>query len=181
MDSVSLPGRLTIPQDAEKIVLFVHGSGSSRHSPRNRFVAEILQAKGMATLLFDLLTAGEEYLDQRTASLRFDINLLTWRLVGATAWTKRNALTQGMRIGYFGASTGAAAALAAAARLQKSVGAIVSRGGRPDLYSQWLGTASAVALANTYHPGNKRGVGRAAERVGFSILQDVGFDVLREF
>jgi putative phosphoribosyl transferase len=146
MDSVSLAGRLTIPQNAGGIVLFVHGSGSSRHSPRNQFVAEILQAKGTATLLFDLLTAGEEYLGQRTASLRFDIDLLTWRLVGVTAWTKRNPLTQGLRIGYFGASTGAAAALAAAARLQQSVAAVVSRGGRPDLAADALGLVRAPTL-----------------------------------
>ena len=146
IDSVSLAGRLTIPQNARSIVLFVHGSGSSRHSPRNQFVAEILQAKGMATLLFDLLTAGEDYMDQRTASLRFDIDLLTWRLVGATGWTKRNPLTQDLQIGYFGASTGAAAALAAAARLQKSVGAIVSRGGRPDLAGEALGLVRTPTL-----------------------------------
>jgi putative phosphoribosyl transferase len=146
MDSVSLAGKLTIPQNARSIVLFVHGSGSSRHSPRNRFVAEILQAKGMATLLFDLLTVGEDYMDQRTASLRFNIHLLTWRLVGATAWTKRNPLTQDLRIGYFGASTGAAAALAAAALLQESVGAVVSRGGRPDLAGEALGLVRTPTL-----------------------------------
>ncbi|MBV9886849.1 MAG: alpha/beta hydrolase [Acidobacteria bacterium] len=145
IDGVSLAGRLTIPENARSIVLFVHGSGSSRHSPRNQFVAEILQAKGMATLLFDLLTAGEEDLDQRTASLRFDIDLLTRRLIGATAWTNRNPLTQGLRIGYFGASTGAAAALAAAARIQ-SVAAVVSRGGRPDLAGDALGHVLAPAL-----------------------------------
>jgi len=146
IDSVSLAGRLTIPQNARSIVLFVHGSGSSRHSPRNQFVAENLQAKGIATLLFDLLTAGEEYMDQRAGSLRFDIDLLTRRLFGATAWTKRNPLTQDLRTGYFGASTGAAAALAAAARLQKSVGAIVSRGGRPDLAGAALGLVETPTL-----------------------------------
>jgi putative phosphoribosyl transferase len=146
MDSVSLVGTLTIPQQAGGIVLFVHGSGSSRHSPRNRFVAETLQAKGIATLLFDLLTASEEFLDQRTASLRFDIDLLTRRLVGATGWTKCNPLTQDFRVGYFGASTGAAAALAAAARLQQSVSAVVSRGGRPDLAGDALGFVRAPTL-----------------------------------
>jgi putative phosphoribosyl transferase len=146
MDSVSLAGTLTIPQGARNIVLFAHGSGSSRHSPRNRFVAEILQAKGMATILFDLLTIEEEYLDQRTGSLRFDIDLLTWRLIGATAWTMHNPATQELQIGYFGASTGAAAALAAAARLQKSVGAVVSRGGRPDLAGAALNLVRAPTL-----------------------------------
>ncbi len=145
VDNVSLAGTLTIPENARSIVLFVHGSGSSRHSPRNRFVAEVLQAKGMATLLFDLLTAGEEDIDRRTGSLRFDIDLLTRRLIGATAWTNRNPLTQGLRIGYFGASTGAAAALAAAARTQ-SVAAVVSRGGRPDLAGDSLGRVLAPTL-----------------------------------
>jgi putative phosphoribosyl transferase len=145
-DGVSLAGTLAIPQDARSIVLFVHGSGSSRHSPRNRFVAQILEAQRIATLLFDLLTSTEEYVDRRTASLRFDIALLTRRLVGATAWTMRNSLTKDLRIGYFGASTGAAAALVAAAQLGDSIGAVVSRGGRPDLAGQALGGVHAPTL-----------------------------------
>ena len=144
-DCLSLAGTLTIPDDAKGIVLFAHGSGSSRHSPRNQFVAKALVANGMATLLFDLLTPREEVLDQRTASLRFDIDLLSKRLVGATRWSMRNADTQSLRIGYFGASTGAAAALAAAARMQESVAAVVSRGGRPDL----AGRALRLVLAPT--------------------------------
>lgn len=130
---VSLPGDLCIPKEARGIVLFAHGSGSSRHSPRNRFVARALQAHGLATLLFDLLTPTEEAVDRRTAELRFDIGLLADRLVGATDWVAQNPETQGLRIGYFGASTGAAAALVAAAQRPTVVGAVVSRGGRPDL------------------------------------------------
>ena len=138
-DGVSLAGTLAVPQGARSIVLFVHGSGSSRHSPRNRFVAGILEAQGIATLLFDLLTPAEEFVDQRTAGLRFDIGLLARRLIGATAWTRRNSFTKDLEIGYFGASTGAAAALVAAAELGDLIGAVVSRGGRPDLAGKALG------------------------------------------
>ena len=146
VDNITLAGTLTVPENAAGIVLFVHGSGSSRHSPRNRLVAQSLQSAGLATLLFDLLTPQEEYLDRRTATFRFDIALLTRRLIGATAWTLRNPATHNLPIGYFGASTGAAAALAAAAQLRESVAAVVSRGGRPDLAGPALGLVRAATL-----------------------------------
>ncbi|RMF25329.1 MAG: alpha/beta hydrolase [Cyanobacteria bacterium J083] len=144
--SVSLEGNLTIPQGAKGIVLFAHGSGSSRHSPRNRYVARVLQAAGLATLLIDLLTAEEEIIDMRTRHLRFDIDLLAKRLVGATDWLQQNPSTENLRIGYFGASTGAAAALVAAAERPEVVSAIVSRGGRPDLAGAALPRVKAPTL-----------------------------------
>src|SRR4051794_18090228 len=131
--SVILEGNLSIPEGAQSVVLFAHGSGSSRHSPRNRYVAEVLRSAGLATLLMDLLTPEEEAIDGRTAHLRFDIGLLAERLVGATDWMRQVPETSDFRIGYFGASTGAAAALVAGAYRPDAVGAIVSRGGRPDL------------------------------------------------
>ncbi|OZM77219.1 dienelactone hydrolase family protein [Pseudonocardia sp. MH-G8] len=138
-DGVVVDGDLGVPDGADGIVVFAHGSGSSRHSSRNRQVAAALQRRGLATLLMDLLTADEEAVDVRTAELRFDIDLLAGRLAGAAAWVAGEPATRGLRIGYFGASTGAAAALAAAARATRTAGhaddiaAIVSRGGRPDL------------------------------------------------
>ncbi len=143
---VTLTGDLAIPKGATGIVLFVHGSGSSRFSPRNRFVAHALQGRGLATLLFDLLTAGEEAVDQRTAHLRFDIALLVGRLVAVTDWVGKVAETRLLPLGYFGASTGAAAALVAAARQPEKVGAVVSRGGRPDLAGKALGYVHAPTL-----------------------------------
>jgi len=143
---VALNGDLCLPPEACGIVLFAHGSGSSRHSPRNRFVAETLQWHGIATLLMDLLTANEEEIDQRTALLRFNIRLLARRLVGATRWTLRQPELHGLSVGYFGASTGAAAALVAAARLSGKVAAVVSRGGRPDLAGDALGSVAAPTL-----------------------------------
>jgi putative phosphoribosyl transferase len=143
---VTLAGNLAIPKEANSIVLFVHGSGSSRFSPRNRFVAHALQSQGLATLLFDLLTAGEEAVDQRTAHFRFDIPLLAGRLTAVTDWVRENAETRLLRVGYFGASTGAGAALVAAARRPEAVGAIVSRGGRPDLAGKALGYVHAPTL-----------------------------------
>lgn len=137
---VSLPGTATIPEGAAGIVAFAHGSGSSRHSPRNRYVAEVLHAHGIATLLFDLLTPQED----RAYETRFDIDLLTERLLAALAWLEASAETKGLKIGCFGASTGAAAALRAAAQ-HASVAAVVSRGGRPDL-------AGAPALAAVRAP-----------------------------
>jgi putative phosphoribosyl transferase len=128
-DEVRLPGELALPTDAKGVVLFAHGSGSSRHSPRNAYVARVLHDGGMGTLLFDLLTATED----RDYAMRFDVALLTSRLLAATQWIARESLAAALPIGYFGASTGAAAALAAAARVGKRVGAVVSRGGRPDL------------------------------------------------
>lgn len=136
--NILLEGDLEVPSGAAGIVLFAHGSGSSRLSPRNRFVAKELNGKGIATLLFDLLTQEEEIIDMQTADLRFNIELLTRRLVAATDWVLDNPMTSKLNIGYFGASTGAAAALAAAAERQDVVRAIVSRGGRPDLAGKRL-------------------------------------------
>jgi len=131
--SETLEGNLSIPDRARAVILFAHGSGSSRHSPRNRFVARVLNDARLATLLTDLLTADEEEVDEVTRHLRFDITLLAQRLVAITDWLAVQPEAQEMRIGYFGASTGAAAALVAAAERPAVVGAIVSRGGRPDL------------------------------------------------
>ncbi len=131
--AVILEGALAVPDGAQGVVLFVHGSGSSRHSPRNQFVARRLRDAGLGTLLIDLLTEDEEAVDQRTAHLRFDIDLLADRLVAATDWLSQDRRTAGKAIGYFGASTGGGAALVAAARRPDAVGAVVSRGGRPDL------------------------------------------------
>jgi putative phosphoribosyl transferase len=132
-DEVVLQGNLTLPAGARGLVLFAHGSGSSRLSPRNRMVARRLQDGGFGTLLFDLLTSREETLDAITRSLRFDIDFLAGRLAAATRWVATQPRMQTLRLGYFGASTGAAAALVAAARHPGLVSAIVSRGGRPDL------------------------------------------------
>jgi putative phosphoribosyl transferase len=131
--AVTLGSNLTLPQDSQAVVLFAHGSGSSRHSPRNRYVARMLNEAKLATLLIDLLTPHEEVIDERTAQLRFDIDLLAERLVDTTDWLTQYPDTKHLRIGYFGASTGAAAALVAAAERPDQVHAIVSRGGRPDL------------------------------------------------
>lgn len=135
-----------MPESAGAIVLFAHGSGSSRHSSRNQFVARALNKAGLATLLFDLLTRAEEAIDLRTAQHRFDIRLLADRLVHATRWTRQNAATRRMPIGYFGASTGGAAALVAAAELPREIGAVVSRGGRPDLAGEALPRVQAPTL-----------------------------------
>jgi dienelactone hydrolase len=131
--NVQLQGDLRIPSAAEGIVVFAHGSGSGRQSPRNRFVADVLVNAGLATLLIDLLTQEEEVIDLQTAELRFDIGLLAERLGGVTDWLAGEPSAAGLSIGYFGASTGAAAALIAAADRPRIVRAIVSRGGRPDL------------------------------------------------
>jgi len=142
-----------IPSGAGGVVLFAHGSGSSRHSPRNQYVARVIREAGIGTLLFDLLTAEEEAVDMYTRSLRFDIYLLADRLVDATKWIdeESNRLiklsgAQHLRVGYFGASTGAAAALVAAARLGESIGAVVSRGGRPDLAGDALPLVESPTL-----------------------------------
>ncbi|MDF3055914.1 MAG: DeoR family transcriptional regulator [Rariglobus sp.] len=127
-----LEGTLAVPENAGGLVIFAHGSGSSRHSERNRSVAATLQREGLATLLFDLLTLEEEHLDARMEHLRFDIDFLSGRLRAASAWAARQEQTMGLRIGYFGASTGAAAALVAASE-NENASAVVSRGGRPDL------------------------------------------------
>ena len=143
---VSLDGDLDLPDGARGIVLFAHGSGSSRLSPRNRHVARLLNEAGLATLLVDLLTPEEEAFDARTARLRFDIDLLAERLVEVTDWLGDRAETRGLRRGYFGASTGAAAALVAAAARPQVVHALVSRGGRPDLAGPALPLVRAPTL-----------------------------------
>jgi dienelactone hydrolase len=126
--------------------LFAHGSGSSRHSPRNRYVARVLNEAGLATLLLDLLTPDEEAVDLRTGHLRFNIELLAKRLLGAAEWLKRQPQTRQLAVGYFGASTGAAAALVAAAERPELTGAVVSRGGRPDMAGQALQRVQAPTL-----------------------------------
>src|SRR5881275_2537779 len=141
-----LSGTLHLPTSARALVLFAHGSGSSRHSPRNQFVARTLNDAGLATLLFDLLTPEEESVDLYTREHRFDINLLAKRLVHATNWAKQQSQTQDFNIGYFGSSTGGGAALVAAAELPEDVGAVVSRGGRPDLAGEALPKVKAPTL-----------------------------------
>ena len=141
-----LSGNLTIPENAMALVLFAHGSGSSRHSPRNQFVARTLNRAGLGTLLFDLLTPEEEALDSHTREHRFNIGLLAERLVHATKWARQQEEMRDLRIGYFGSSTGGAAALVAAAELPQDVGAVVSRGGRPDLAGDALPTVQAPTL-----------------------------------
>src|SRR5438132_10327288 len=144
--AVTVDGNLTVPNGATALVLFAHGSGSSRHSPRNQFVARTLNDTELATLLFDLLTPEEELIDARTAELRFDIGLLAERLVHATKWAKRQEETRDLRIGYFGSSTGGGGALVAAAELPDDVDAVVSRGGRPDLAGDALPKVRAATL-----------------------------------
>lgn len=144
-EDATLSGLLQVPELRQGLVLFAHGSGSSRWSPRNQYVARVLRDAGFATLLFDLLTRQEEAEDQRSGRLRFDIELLARRLSGATRWCAGQESLAGMRLGYFGASTGAAAALMAAAAAPELVAAIVSRGGRPDL----AGAALAIVRAPT--------------------------------
>ncbi|PXY29576.1 dienelactone hydrolase family protein [Prauserella flavalba] len=145
-EDVALPGDLTIPADATGVVAFAHGSGSSRHSPRNVAVARTLQDQRLGTLLFDLLSPDEERADAATAALRFDIELLAGRLVDAVHRLTEDDRTHELPIGLFGASTGAAAALVAAARRQEYVRAVVSRGGRPDLAGDALGEVSCPVL-----------------------------------
>jgi dienelactone hydrolase len=144
--SVVLDADLAVPEGAQGVVLFAHGSGSGRHSPRNRYVAGELQQAGLATVLADLLTPAEEQLDARTAELRFDIGLLAVRLVELTDWLTTHEPTAGLAIGLFGASTGAAAALVAATRRPAAVDAIVSRGGRPDLAGDALAAVRQPTL-----------------------------------
>lgn len=146
VNDVELEGDLAIPGNALGLVLFAHGSGSSRHSPRNRYVAQVLQNKGLATLLFDLLTAEEEAEDLIRGHLRFNVKLLSGRLIAGTDWVKQNEDTRDYTRGYFGASTGAAAALIAAAERPDDVSAIVSRGGRPDLAGPVLSKVKAPTL-----------------------------------
>jgi dienelactone hydrolase len=141
-----LSGNLTIPENPMALVLFAHGSGSSRHSPRNQFVARTLNRAGLGTLLFDLLTPEEEALDIYTREHRFNIGLLAERLVHVTNWARQQKETRDRHIGYFGSSTGGAAALVAAAELPQDVGAVVSRGGRPDLAGDALPKVQAPTL-----------------------------------
>jgi putative phosphoribosyl transferase len=145
---VSLSGDLTLVEGSQGVVLFAHGSGSGRHSRRNRYVAKVLQDAGLGTLLFDLLTEEEEIVDEQTRHLRFDIGLLANRLVAVTDWLVQNraAGSNNLNIGYFGASTGAAAALAAAAKRVDIIKAVVSRGGRPDLADTYLDQVEAPTL-----------------------------------
>jgi dienelactone hydrolase len=159
-----LPGDLTLPADPQGLVLFAHGSGSSRASPRNRYVADVLVDAGIGTLLFDLLTPSED----RAYMTRFDIELLTTRLLAATDWAAQDASLATLPVGYFGASTGAAAALAAAADRGAGIGAVVSRGGRPDL-------AGADALARVVAPtlllvGGEDGVVIELNRAAYAKL-----------
>lgn len=154
MEEVQIPLRdggkidafLVVPANAAALVLFAHGSGSGRHSVRNRFVADILDGAGIGTLLLDLLTEAEERVDRETAEYRFDVELLASRLVDATEWVRSRAETASLRLGYYGASTGAAAALVAAAQLQDTIAAVVSRGGRPDLAGEALRSVTARTL-----------------------------------
>ena len=143
---VRLEGILSVPDDAQGLVVFVHGSGSSRHSPRNQYVAETLQEGGLATLLFDLLTASEEEIDLRTRHIRFDIDLLARRTAGVLEWLDLQPYAYDLKRGLFGSSTGAAAALMAAAELPEKVDAVVSRGGRPDLAGEALSKVQAPTL-----------------------------------
>lgn len=142
----TLQGDLGVPDDPRGLVVFAHGSGSSRLSPRNRFVASVMRGGRLATLLFDLLTEDEERIDLRTRELRFDIGLLGRRLVGAIDWAGRTPEIENLSIGTFGSSTGAAAALIAAAERPDAVGAVVSRGGRPDLAMDVLDRVRAPTL-----------------------------------
>ena len=135
---VVLEADVTVPEQARGVVVFAHGSGSSRHSPRNRYVAEQLRNSGLATVLADLLTREEEEIDARTAEVRFDIDRLAVRTSALADWVTEQETTAGLSIGLFGASTGAAAALVAAAARPEEIGAVVSRGGRPDLAGEWL-------------------------------------------
>ncbi len=146
VDSQQLVGELSVPPDARGVVLFAHGSGSSRFSSRNQFVARVLEQDGLATLLIDLLTPEEEAVDRHTAHLRFDIPMLAHRLVGIVDWLKRDRRTTALQIGLFGASTGGGAALMAAAARPREVAAVVSRGGRPDLAGDSLPHVSAPTL-----------------------------------
>jgi putative phosphoribosyl transferase len=143
---VRLEGFISIPEEPKGLVVFVHGSGSSHHSPRNQYVAQVLQDGGLATLLFDLLTAPEETIDLRSRHLRFDIDLLARRTMGVLEWLDIQPFAYGLRRGLFGASTGAAAALIAAAELPEKVNAVVSRGGRPDLAGEALAKVETPTL-----------------------------------
>ena len=144
--SVTLEGALAVPPGANGVVVFAHGSGSSRHSPRNQFVARVIRESGNGTLLFDLLTAEEEIEDNVTRGLRFDIGLLARRLAEVTSWLVEQPAARDLGIGYFGSSTGAGAALVAAAEVGQRIDAVVSRGGRPDLAGNALPRVQSPTL-----------------------------------
>ncbi|MFL6208727.1 MAG: dienelactone hydrolase family protein [Pyrinomonadaceae bacterium] len=144
--ATTLAGELNVPVNAQGVVLFAHGSGSSRHSPRNQYVARVIRAAGVGTLLFDLLTREEEAVDIYTRHLRFDIGLLADRLVAATNWLKGTGELAHLHVGYFGSSTGGGAALVAAAEVGDQIGAVVSRGGRPDLAGEALPRVKSPTL-----------------------------------
>ncbi|MDM7924080.1 MAG: dienelactone hydrolase family protein [Pyrinomonadaceae bacterium] len=144
--TLKLDGTLHIPPEAAGVVIFAHGSGSSRHSPRNKFVAEVIRNAGVGTLLFDLLSADEESVDVYTRQFRFDIAMLAGRLTDAANWLRSQEETAGLNIDYFGSSTGGGAALVAAAELEGEIGAVVSRGGRPDLAGDALPHVTAPVL-----------------------------------
>jgi putative phosphoribosyl transferase len=165
---ITLEGNLNIPDNPRGIILFVHGSGSSRFSPRNQFVAQQLYQAGLATFLMDLLTANEEQEDRSTGHLRFDIQLLSRRVVGATNWLSLQPGIENLKIGYFGASTGAAAALVAAAEHPFEIGAVVSRGGRPDLASSALPKVQAPTLLLV---GSKDTQVIELNRLAYALLQ----------
>lgn len=144
--NIEVEGSMFLPREAGCLIVFAHGSGSSRFSPRNQYVAKEFNKAGMATLLFDLLTPGEEEEDELTGQYRFNISLLSQRLVSVTDWLQNDPQTTDLKLGYFGASTGAAAALIAAAKLTRLVSAVVSRGGRPDLAGEYLPDVKAPTL-----------------------------------
>jgi putative phosphoribosyl transferase len=144
--NVEVEGAMFLPPRAVGIVVFAHGSGSSRFSTRNQYVAKEINKANIGTLLFDLLTPGEEEEDELTGEYRFDIALLARRLMGVTEWLQNDPQTQNLKLGYFGASTGAAAALIAAAKMPQAVSAVVSRGGRPDLAGEYLSQVEAPTL-----------------------------------
>lgn len=167
-EGITVEGNLRIPDNPRGVVLFAHGSGSSRFSPRNQFVARQLESAGLATFLIDLLTAREEEEDRYTGHLRFDIPLLGRRVVAATDWLLLQPATRNLKIGYFGASTGAAAALVAAAERPLAVGAVVSRGGRPDLAGTALTEVQAPTLLIV---GSKDTQVIELNRLAFSLLR----------
>jgi dienelactone hydrolase len=146
IDGITLAGDLCVPPDAKGVVVFAHGSGSSRLSPRNRYVADVLHEHSVGTLLIDLLTAREESIDRQTHALRFDITMLADRLAAIGEWISAQSTLQGLKVGYFGASTGGAAALIAASHQPDKVTAVVSRGGRPDLAMDALPHVKAPTL-----------------------------------
>ena len=166
-DAVTLEGELILPPGTPGVVAFAHGSGSSRQSPRNTFVAGVLQAAGLGTLLFDLLTRAED----TAYETRFDIALLTRRLLAATQWLQQQPQTKTLALGYFGASTGAAAALQAAAALGPAIAAVVSRGGRPDLAASALAQVQAPSNYSRHFQCSSRGSHQVQENLLFSQVR----------